>query len=197
MPARRVTLVRHGETTGRSSVRYYGSTDVQLAPLGEAQMRRVAAAVAGVRYDSVFSSTLRRSRRSAEIVAPSGSAVRAVPAFDEVDFGRWEGLTKEEIAARDPELFAEWRAAPQMFVYPDGECRRAFGERVVAGFDAIAAAEPAGEWLMVLHRGVIAVVLDHLIGREAWQHAPIDLGSIHVVAFDGARWFAERLEVVP
>lgn len=197
MPARRITLVRHGETTGQSSVRYYGSTDVPLASLGEEQMRRVAAAVTGVRFDSVFSSTLRRSRRSAEIVAPAGHFVRAVPEFDEVDFGRWEGLTKEEIAARDPDLYAEWRAAPQVFVYPDGECRRAFGERVVAGFESIAATEPAGEWLMVLHRGVIAVVLDHLIGRDAWQHAPIDLGSIHIVAFDGARWHPERLEVVP
>lgn len=197
MPPRRITLVRHGETTGQSSVRYYGSTDVPLAPLGEEQMRRVAAAVTGVRFDAVFSSTLRRSRRSAEIVAPAGHAVQAVAAFDEVDFGRWEGLTKEEIAARDPDLFTEWRAAPQVFVYPDGECRRAFGQRVVAGFDAIAAAAPAGDWLMVLHRGVIAAVLDHLIGRDAWQHAPIDLGSMHVVAFDGTRWFPERLEVVP
>ncbi len=197
MSARRITLVRHGETTGQSSIRYYGATDIPLSAAGEEQMRRVRSVLASTGFDRVFTSTLRRSRQSARLIVPAGPAELAVAAFDEVDFGRWEGLTKEEIAARDPELFATWRAAPHEFVYPGGECRRAFAERVVGGFASLAATEPEGEWLMVLHRGVIAVVLDHLIGRDAWQHAPIDLGSVHIVAFDGAHWLPERLEIVP
>ena len=35
-------LVRHGETTGQSSVRLYGATDVPLSDLGREQVRAVA-----------------------------------------------------------------------------------------------------------------------------------------------------------
>jgi broad specificity phosphatase PhoE len=35
----RLVLVRHGETVGHSSIRYYGRTDVALSDLGRRQMR--------------------------------------------------------------------------------------------------------------------------------------------------------------
>ena len=35
----RIVLVRHGETTGESSIRYYGATDVPLSDLGRQQVR--------------------------------------------------------------------------------------------------------------------------------------------------------------
>jgi broad specificity phosphatase PhoE len=31
-------LVRHGETVGNSRIRYFGRTDLELSPLGRAQM---------------------------------------------------------------------------------------------------------------------------------------------------------------
>ena len=54
------------ETSGESSIRYYGSTDVPLSSLGEAQMRRVGQALAHERFDAVLSSRLRRARRALE-----------------------------------------------------------------------------------------------------------------------------------
>jgi broad specificity phosphatase PhoE len=86
MKVRRLTMVRHGETTGQSSVRYYGATDVPLSALGEAQMRDAGAALAGEVFDAVYSSRLQRSQRGAMLV--SGGRQRPTPlaAFDEVDY---------------------------------------------------------------------------------------------------------------
>jgi broad specificity phosphatase PhoE len=180
--------VRHGETTGQSSIRYYGATDVPLSALGEEQMRRAADALSHERFDAVYSSRLSRARRGAELVARR--APTPVAAFDEIDFGRWEGLTIEEIAARDPDLFARWQDDPESFVYPDGECRRAFQQRVAAGLAELLA-DPAGPHrLLVVHRGVIAVALSELLGLDAPQRRRLDigLGSIHILTRDANGW---------
>jgi broad specificity phosphatase PhoE len=194
----RLVLVRHGETTGQSSIRYYGATDVPLSALGEAQMRRAGAALAHETFDAVVSSRLSRSRRAAALVARSAAAPRVVAAFDEVHFGSWEGWTRDEIAARDPLNFHRWQSDPENFRYPAGECRQAFKERVAAGLRALLTESAARSTLMVLHRGVIAIMLAELLELAPAERRAleIDLGSIHVVARSGAAWRAEVLNRV-
>lgn len=194
----RLTLVRHGETTGQSSIRYFGVTDVPLSEQGREQMRRVRAALAEERFDAAFSSRLSRSREGASIVAGAGFAVTPVAAFDEVDFGRWEGWTREEIAARNPEEYAVWRQSGDTFRYPDGETRAELAARVGAGLREVFATTAGNDLLMVLHRGVIAVILAELLGldRPRRLELGIDLASIHVVGRSGGAWRPERLNDV-
>ena len=133
----RITLVRHGETTGQSSVRYFGATDVPLSDLGREQMRRVRDVLAGEPFDAVFSSRLRRSREGAKLVAAGRAVVTPMAEFDEVNFGRWEGWTREEIAQRDPEQYRAWQQNGHAFSYPDGESRPAFRVRVARGLSLV------------------------------------------------------------
>jgi broad specificity phosphatase PhoE len=194
----RLTLVRHGETTGESSVRYYGATDVALSALGTEQMRRSGAVLAGERFDALYTSRLCRSREGGRLVAGDRHAGVPSAAFDAVDLGRWEGWTREEIAERDAAEYARWQAAPDVFVYPEGECRQAFRRRVVAGLEALLAADGARQPLLVVHRGVIAIIVAELLGLTPDQRRglEIDLGSIHVISRDGAGWRAEHLNRV-
>ncbi len=189
----RITLVRHGETTGQSSIRYYGATDVPLNAVGEVQMRRVGAALAHERFDAVLSSRLRRSRDGAALVARLDPVAYA--GFDEVHFGRWEGWTREEIAARDPENYGRWQRQPEAFTYPGGECRQSFHRRVAAGLSQVLADPPGPNLLMVMHRGVIAVILTELLGLAPAERRrlAIDLGSIHIVAQRADGWQSEVL----
>ena len=129
---RRILLVRHGETDGESSIRYHGCTDVGLSESGLEQMARAARQLARQRFDLVVASPLRRSWRGAWIVG-RGAPVRLECDFREVNFGRWEGLTIEEIRARDPLLCQNWIAGAEGFGYPGGESREEFQERVVRG----------------------------------------------------------------
>jgi probable phosphoglycerate mutase len=196
MEAHRITLVRHGETAGQSSIRYHGINDVPLNEAGEDQMRRVGRALAQKRFDRVFSSALRRTREAARLIVPSPVAL-PVAELNEINFGRWEGLTKDEIAERDPELYARWRAEPRRFQFPEGDDRVRFGERVAAGIVRILDEHPSGEWLMVLHRGVIVSALDHFLGPGSCDSLDVPLGSIHVVARNGRGWVAEALDLLP
>lgn len=171
---RRIVLVRHGETLGQSSTRFHGSGDVELAPEGEAQMRALAQGFGHQGFDGVVSSSLRRAWRSAQI-AGRGAAVRLEAGFDEIDFGRWEGLTAEEIQATDPVLYEDWQNQAPGFEFPNGEARAAFRARVEAAVDRLVASG-SGSTLVVAHRGVIRAIVEKLTGSSEEGDA-LELGE--------------------
>lgn len=183
---RRLVLVRHGETDGHSSVRFHGSTDVDLSEEGRAQMRRVAG-THPEGADLVVASPLRRSWRAAAL-AGGGRPVRLEADFREIHFGRWEGLSREEIQARDPVLFEDWQKRAPGFEFPGGEPREAFRERVQRGLDRLLA-EDARDALLVLHKGVIRVIVETLTGEAPSADEPAIGGSIVVTRRPDGRWF--------
>ena len=200
-----LVFVRHGETEGQSSIRYYGRTDVPLSAHGCVQMRCVQRVLAGHRFARVYASELCRAVAAAEIIsgtAASGTtasgttAVTRVAGFNEIDFGDWEGLTIEEIAARAPALYARWVRNRSDFHYPGGECTRAFRARVVAALHGVLAAAPTGDLLFVLHKGVIRAILMELLRLdEAQRHnLVLALGSIHIVRRGNDGWKAGVLD---
>lgn len=187
-PHRTLVLVRHGETVGESSIRYHGANDVALSAHGIDQMRRVGAALRDETFSRVWTSTLQRSVGAARLIAPYREA-EALPGFDEINFGDWEGLTIEEIEARDPVGFARWRRDPARFTFPNGDSVIGFRQRIVATFRTIETT-PADRSLAVVHKGVISAILGHLRGEPIDQPrtTPIDLGSIHRIEDSGDGW---------
>ncbi len=184
---RRLVLVRHGETEGQSSIRYFGSTDVDLSAEGRAQMREVAGHLSSWPTDIVVASPLQRSWKSAAI-AGRGSQVRLYHAFREVDFGRWEGFTADEIRDTDPTRYAEWQEGADTFAYPSGEARPAFKARVVAGLNELLQ-ERATSALLVLHKGVIRVIVEELLGEALPEGAP-ELGEVTTISRRDDGWAA-------
>lgn len=196
--ASRLILVRHGETEGESSIRYHGRTDVALSELGREQMRLAARAIhspRAVEFAHVFSSPLVRASEGARIVAGDSISLITIEEFAEVHFGLFEGLTADEIRERYPDEYARWNAdrlAPT-FSYPGGESRAAFAERVERGLERM-----LSRWtprdrdaLLVAHRGVIRAIVRKLVNREP----VVELGSIHILRFDGA-WQVEALDLI-
>jgi broad specificity phosphatase PhoE len=188
-----LVLVRHGETVGQSSIRLYGATDIALSELGLQQIGRVAAALRGEGFTRVLASPLQRSRAAAELVAGAQSppaVVEVVPEFAEVDFGAWEGLTFDEVAARDPDGFARYHAAGLEFAYPGGESRQAFWSRVQGGAQRVFASA-GGRTAAVLHKGVIKAVIAALTGMPAHEASalPVALACVYRLrAGTGGRW---------
>ena len=188
----RLILVRHGETEGQSSIRYFGATDIPLSELGREQVQRARDLVAGQAFEVVWASSLSRASESARILAP-GHAIRLEADFREVDFGRWEGLTREEIAARDPELFAVWQRDLSRFDYPDGERRADFRARIARGLDRLRTSG-ASSALVVVHKGVVRTLLELISGEILASHEPELGGVIHVARDTGGLWRKGDLE---
>src|ERR1700722_6123841 len=136
---RTLVLVRHGETVGNSSIRYFGRTDVELSELGRAQMRAarrwLQRRFGSAEFSLAISSPLRRAAEGAALIAGADCSTTNIEAFVEVDFGSFEGLTAAEIRERYPTAFERWnrdRLDPG-FAYPRGESRAQFARRVEHG----------------------------------------------------------------
>jgi len=188
MALRQILLVRHGETDGASSIRYFGSTDVELSAEGRAHMGRVASELAFRRVDLWLASNLRRSWVSASIVS-RGAPVRIEPDLREIHFGQWEGLTREEIQARDPVAFADWQAGAEGFEYPGGEARSAFRARIAGVVERLLASAPPNVG-GVLHKGVIRELARQLTGSALPITEPPLGGVLALTRVAGGGWIA-------
>ncbi|UCE85511.1 MAG: histidine phosphatase family protein [Deltaproteobacteria bacterium] len=184
---RRIVLVRHGETVGNSSIRFYGSTDVELSAEGREQAEAVARDLRRQSFDLVVASPLRRSWQSAWIAA-GGQTVRIEPGFREIHFGRFEGLTREEIQAQDPISYADWQSGAEGFEFPHGEARDAFAARVAETTQRLLAS-PARAALLVIHKGVIRRIVEQLTGEPVAPDGPALGECIVLTRRPDGRWF--------
>ena len=187
----RLILVRHGETVGQSSIRYYGVTDVPLSDLGRQQVLSARQQVVGEVFEGVWASTLCRSWESASLVAP-GHPIHLESDFREIDFGRWEGLTADEIARVDPELHADWRAQRPGFEFPEGEARARFRARVARGLDRLCATGVESA-LVVAHKGVVRTLLELVTGFTLDGEEPTLGGVVHASRNARGEWYTGRI----
>jgi broad specificity phosphatase PhoE len=187
---RRIVLIRHGETVGQSSVRFHGSTDVALSEEGRAQMREASRGLHREVFDLVVASSLRRSWEAAWVVA-GGAPVRLESDFREIHFGRWEGMTKQEIEASDPVLFKDWQERAAGFEFPGGEPRGAFVERVLRGLERIQQSG-ASSALLVVHKGTIRTIAEHLLGEPSQEGQPPLGGKVALGRGADGVWYSGR-----
>ncbi|TWG94215.1 putative phosphoglycerate mutase [Nocardioides sp. J9] len=152
-----IVLVRHGvtaHTTGRRFSGGLGGDNPPLSEEGRAQAAEVAAWLKELKesIDVVVASPVRRTRETAEIVAGAlGLPVEEEPAFAEMEFGEWDGLTFTEVAERDKERMEAW-FADMSYPPPGGESFVQVRERVLAGLAR----------LLETHAGRTVVVVSHV-----------------------------------
>jgi len=160
-----VTVLRHGAVEGRPFV-YRGRQDDPLSELGWRQMEAVIATAPQV--DAIASSPLRRCREFAERLAERhGVPLHVSPAFQEIAFGEWEGLTPEEASRRNPQEHALFRASAGTVAAPGGENLTELRQRVRAGWEAWLADGAGGQHLLITHAGVMRALLMELLGLPA------------------------------
>lgn len=154
MTALRLFAVRHGATEWSQARRFAGSRDVPLTAFGRLQAEAVSHALAGVGAAAVYTSPLERARTCAEIIAkPHRVEPMVEPGFREMGFGRWEGLSRTELAERHVAEAAVWASTPHLATPPDGEALADVARRVRAALDG----------LVARHRGQTVILVSHAI----------------------------------
>ncbi|MBL8278808.1 MAG: histidine phosphatase family protein [Pelomonas sp.] len=154
--ATRLVVIRHGETLWNRATRIQGHTDISLSALGLAQAERLAQALADEPLAAIYASDLSRARQTAEAVAaPHGLPVRQDSGLRERAFGRFEGLSWQEIDQGYPEDAARWRRREPDFPVGGGESLLAFSARCLDAARRAAAAHPGQTIALVAHGGVL------------------------------------------
>lgn len=156
---RGLLVLRHAQSTWNAAGRWQGWADPPLSETGEAQLPVAARALrdAGVGpFSAVYSSDLRRARRSAEVLAAALDSPPPVTRQElrEHHLGEWSGLTRPEIDERWPGQVEAWSRG-ELLATPGGEARGDFEDRIVEAVRAVADAHPAERVLVVCHGGAI------------------------------------------
>ncbi|PYN75819.1 MAG: histidine phosphatase family protein [Candidatus Rokuibacteriota bacterium] len=184
----RLFVVRHGETAWVRERRFAGSRDIPITETGRHQCAAVGRALTGSAVAAVYASPLERARASAEVIAqPLGLPVRIAAAFSEMDFGAWEGLTLDEVRARFPEAWEQWRSAPHLCKRSDAEALPDVAERVAAGV----------ETLRVAHAGQSVVLVSHAIVARVIVLGALGLGLDRLWTLDAAPAGITEIEYEP
>lgn len=165
-------LVRHGvaeEAVGRA----VGRSNLPLAPAGALAIARLAARWQGPPPDRLETSDLARAVASAAILERRWG-LRAVldPRLREMDFGRWDGWSWEEIHRRDPGELAAWGECWWEARTPEGEGFQDLTRRVVEWFEERFAHGPPPVTAAVVHAGSLRALLMALGGvsrQAAWD----------------------------
>ncbi|MBN2469465.1 MAG: histidine phosphatase family protein [Anaerolineae bacterium] len=158
-----LTIVRHGVTDWNLEGRAQGHAPTPLNLEGHGQARHLAHALAADgAIDAIYCSDLLRCRQTADPISEAlGLAVRLDERLREIDLGNWQGLTRVEWEAWDPERYAAFAADPVNVPFPGGENRPMLARRVLAAVDDILDAHAGQHVLVVTHGGPVRAILRH------------------------------------
>jgi broad specificity phosphatase PhoE len=172
-----IYLARHGETTWSLTGQHTGLTDLPLTELGERNAQRLGGRLSGIVFESVFTSPLRRARRTCEL-AGFGSVAEIDPNLLEWNYGDYEGRRSVEIHAERPDwqLFRDGA--------PGGESPQQVAERadrVVEGLRAV-----SGNVLIFSSGHFLRMLAGSWIGIEPYEARSLMLStaSLSVLGYE-------------
>jgi probable phosphoglycerate mutase len=155
-----VLLIRHPESAWNSRGIYQGQIDTPLSPLGRIQAELVAARLGRERIDGVVCSPLRRARTLAQAIARYHHLTpRPDGRLTEICHGSWEGLSRQEVQQRFPEMHRDWIERPHEVTFPGGESLEDVHRRSVDPVAELLARAGDGVWVVVTHDTVARLVI--------------------------------------
>lgn len=168
MPA--LWLIRHVPAAGNIGGVFMGQLDGEPSADG---LQRAAALAGTIDADVILSSPLLRAARTASALFPGRDIVHD-PRLMERDLGTWQGRSKADVAAEQPDAFTEAGTLDLRVTPPDGESLAALKTRVAAVLEEVAARPDPVTVALVAHNGVLrtARVLLGLLDVETASRTP-------------------------
>jgi broad specificity phosphatase PhoE len=188
--ARRIVVVRHGETEWSASGQHTSGTDLPLIEAGREQARALGAPLRGHSFSLVLSSPMRRALETCSL-AGFDSVVSVSDDLHEWDYGEYEGLTTPQIRESRPD-WNLWRDG-----CPGGESPEQVGARADRVLASLCAAD--GDALLFAHGHILRVIGARWIEQPVGFGARLGLsaGSLSELGFERETRVVRRWSLVP
>ncbi|MBI4852049.1 MAG: histidine phosphatase family protein [Acidobacteria bacterium] len=190
----KITLVRHGQSTGNAAECFTGQTDVKLSELGNLQATLTSKALSKELFTAIYSSDLERAHITAEIIAqPHKLSVNIDKRLREINLGIFQGKRFTEIAEQYPKEYEAISHRDPDVVIPEGESHGMVRSRVIKAFSEIVSTYSQGHILIVAHGGVIFHINHYIFGikeeenfRVSYKISNCSISRYEFLALD--RW---------
>ncbi len=134
----------------------------------------------------IYSSPLKRALASAEILGKTLSLeVKPEETLKERSFGKWEGLSINEIVSLYPDDFERWRLNPAKFSPPDGESTIEVSKRASEALKKIIKNHKNSQIFITAHGGINRVILCNILGMPLENIFRIeqDFACVNIIEF--------------
>jgi len=172
-----IYLARHGETAWSLSGQHTGLTDLPLTEHGEDNARALRQRLSGLTFGRVFTSPLKRARRTCEL-AGFGGVAEVDGNLVEWNYGQYEGLTSAQIHAQRP----DWQ------LFRDGCPGGESPEQVATRADSvIARLRGLGTNVLIFSSGHFLRVFGArwvALGPEGGSYYLLDTASVSAVSYE-------------
>lgn len=182
----RIFLIRHGETDWNIERRVMGVEPIPLNENGRDMVRSVAELLAEERIDTIYSSTVKRAKESAEILAERWNAgIVDEPRLNECRFEPWVGKLFEEL--REEKDFKLYFTKPTESRFSTSESMRDIQARAVAAMERIKSEKKSSIVAAVTHSDIVKPILSHYLGMDLdlMHRFIISNASITLLDFSG------------
>ena len=153
-----------------------------LTDQGRSQAEGVAARLATVPIQAIYSSPLERTlETAAPLAARLGLEVQVSPAFTEIDYGEWTGMSSAEL-----HISPEWQAYSRLRSTsppPGGESILDIQQRTSTELERLCALHPNQAIAIFSHGDPIRAVLMHSLGMscDLLHRIQVDPASISII----------------
>jgi broad specificity phosphatase PhoE len=175
----RLVLVRHGQTAwnvGAGEERFRGRTDLPLDDTGQAQAQAVAERFKQEPVAAIYASPLLRTRQTATPLAERlGLPVQSHDGLLDINYGRFQGMTRSEAADAYPAILELWLKAPSQVRFPDGEGLADVQGRLFSLLDELTTYYSGQTVVLVGHQIVNKVLVCSLLDPS---HSPEHVGFL-------------------
>lgn len=181
-------LVRHLKKESPVKQAFYGSTDLPLVPTSVSPVDFPS--------ESIYCSPMRRCTQTAGLFFPGKEIIEKKDAR-ECDFGDWEGMTFNQIAATYPDEVEHWKKGDG-FQFPNGEKLIGFSDRVEKLAKELISKEER-DLVLVTHAGVIRFMLCYFLGIDYKKSMSfnVDPGSFSCIRiFENGMGVAHKLNSI-
>jgi probable phosphoglycerate mutase len=190
-----ITMIRHGETEWNVSMRLQGYQDSQLTQQGMQQVQQVAGALSKRSFNVLISSDQGRAVKTAEGINRHHNLNLILNKnMRERNFGIMEGLTREQIAQKFPEVHDGYMKRKSEYQVPDGESLFQLYSRVSRELKNMTELYKGNKILIVTHGGVLDCTMRMVfsIPLVAPRKFSIYNTAINTFSVKGNKWSLEE-----
>ncbi len=185
-------LVRHGETESNVERRYQGWSESPLSRAGIWQAEKAAHFLGRKNISGLYCSDLNRAFHTARVIgSSSGLKPEVTPLLREIHFGRWEGMTFDEIERQWGDQIRLWLDDPFNRSAPGGETLDQVCDRMKSFLEHIDEQANEGKSIVaVSHGGSIRALLFNVLGMDtaSFWDLKVANASISLVCKENGRF---------
>ena len=181
----RLYLIRHGEVDEQYHRVFGGRIDMDLSLFGQQQAHALAEYLGRIPFQAIYSSPMKRVQQTlAQLAEGQNKRPRLLDDLREVDFGKWTGLSWEEVREQYHVSAFDWLDQLEKGLIPEAEAIEPFRGRIHAALQSILAAGEGQTVAVVCHGGVIRMLLSILLALPLTKMAGFDIEYASITIVD-------------